>query len=139
MGITTGDFILLVVGSILFILALIVLMSNIMGQLYFFTLDPSKVVAQDISLRILSSMASPGKVDLKYSSPTENVIYHFSDFREIFCVEAESQITNIKTIDCSSNPFNVSLKAQSSSKFNLNITKFFNLTTEKPEIKAYWE
>ncbi|MFH7882165.1 MAG: hypothetical protein QW140_00375, partial [Candidatus Aenigmatarchaeota archaeon] len=92
----------MIIGLILFILAFIMLINNIMGQLYFFTLGPSRVVTQDISLRILSSMASPGRVEMIYSNPTTQITYNFSKFGTIFCVRAKSKITDIRTIDCSS-------------------------------------
>ncbi len=138
MGVSIGDLLLMIIGLILLILALIMLISNIMGQLYFFTLGPSRVVTQDISLRVLSAMASPGRVEMVYSNPTTQITYTFSKLETIFCVKAESQITYIKTIDCSSLPFSLSLKGRSASEFKINITKWFNTTYEKPEVKATW-
>lgn len=128
----------MIIGLILFILALIMLINNIMGQLYFFTLGPSRVVTQDISLRILSSMASPGRVEMVYSNPTTQITYTFSKFETIFCVRAKSKITDIRTIDCSSLPFRISLEERSASEFKINIRKWFDTVYERPEVEATW-
>jgi len=138
MGVSIGDLLIMIIGLILFIVALIVLLNHIMAQLYFFTLDPSKAVALDISMRILSSMSTPGKVEMEYKNITTNIFYTFSDANKVFCVSARSQIATVKMIDCVSLPFEVNLNKEESPDFKLKIKKWFNRSYEKAEVDVEW-
>ncbi|MEM5854587.1 MAG: hypothetical protein QW228_09545 [Candidatus Aenigmatarchaeota archaeon] len=138
MGVSIGDLLIMIIGLILFIVALIVLLNHIMAQLYFFTLDPSKAVALDISMRILSSMSTPGKVEMEYKNITTNIFYTFSDANKVFCVSARSQIATVKMIDCVSLPFEVNLNKEESLGFKLKIKKWFNRSYEKAEVDVEW-
>jgi len=138
MGVSIGDLLIMIIGLILFIVALIVLLNHIMAQLYFFTLDPSKAVALDISMRILSSMSTPGKVEMEYKNITTNIFYTFSDANKVFCVSARSQIATVKMIDCVLLPFEVNLNKEESLGFKLKIKKWFNRSYEKAEVDVEW-
>lgn len=137
MGISLGDFLLLIIGSILFILALIVLITNIMHQLYFFTLDPGRAASLDISMRILSSLGTPGNVIINYENITSGITYTFSNSDRIFCVFAVSKLTDIWAVGCSSLPFKIKLKNETES-FLLRINKTFNPLLEIVEVDAEW-
>ena len=128
----------MIVGLVLFILAFITLLNHIMGQLYFFTLDPSKAVAQDISTRILTTLATPGRVEMVYRNITQDISYSFTDSDRVFCVDATSQIAEIWSTDCASIPFQLDLERDSTSSFELRIEKEYDLLKEKPRVEVAW-
>lgn len=138
MGMSIGDLILAIVGGVMFILAFILLVNEILGQLYFFTLQPSKAVILDISMRILSSLATSGEVNMKYRNITSAIEYSFSHSDKIFCSSAKSEISNIRSLDCTSLPFKINLAEDAGNEFEIEIKKWFDLTYEKPEVTASW-
>jgi len=140
----TSNTLIIIFTTIIVIFAVIMLIQQAEANLMFWTLRPSESTAMDIVSKYAALGGTTGEVVTDYRNITQNINYNINSSGKMVCVisrKEEKNLAPLKTINCYSTPFEVSIPFQDvqyEESFHLCFKKDYNTFTEDLETVTWW-